>query len=580
MKFQKVVGQAGRRVLILTTTIFLVSGILTAGPTASLRSDDTVSPQQFGLLDVVTAAQAQIQGPSVAAHLSGNGTGGDFSQVARARALAVGDFNGDGISDVVIGAPDATVSFTVGQTTTTRAGAGSVYVFFGAGPGAPSFPTSMVLDTNQASVQILGANAGDHAGFAVAVGDVNGDGVDDITIGAPSFSANATTRTNTGRAFVIFGSHSPAASIDLATTNATDVAMLGIAHGDAFGTSLAMWNVGGSSAASAADQAVKDIFVGAPGFSGPAAARANAGGAFVIFGGSRLNRVAGATTLFDLTAQATPPDVEIIGKDAGDSLGASVAIGNINGGALGTLIVGAPVANRPAGTAVVAAATTGAAYGFLGGSNLTPGAQLPKVLDVANEQQNLSFYGATTGDRAGYSVAAGDVNGDGSADLLIGAPAAGTVPFQAARAGAGQSYILAGGARLNPVQGFSDRRIDAFIDVTTPLDPANLVNVTVLGGPGDQLGTTVATGAFNPPNFSDNIADVLIGSPGALSGAGTVSVLIGGSSLLNQGFRDNVLSQDDFRITGRDGMNLGIAIAAGDINHDGAGDLLIGGPFN
>jgi hypothetical protein len=202
---------------------------------------------------------------------------------------------------------------------------------------------------------------------------------------------------NTGAVFVVFGSHSPAASIDLATANAADVEILGIAHGDEFGASLAVGNVGGSSGASAADQAVKDIFVGAPGFSGPLAARPGAGGAFVVFGGSRLNRTAGATTVLDLSVQATAPDVEMLGKDPGDALGASVAIGNINGGALGTLIAGAPVANRPASATVAAAATTGAAYGFEGGSNLAPGAQLPKILDVSSEQQNLSFYGATTG---------------------------------------------------------------------------------------------------------------------------------------------------------------------------------------
>jgi hypothetical protein len=154
------------------------------------------------------------------------------------------------------------------------------------------------------------------------------------------------------------------------------------------------------------------------------------------------------------------------------------------------------------------------------------------------------------------------------------------VPFQSVRAGAGQCYILKGGTGLNPVSGFTDRRIDAFVDVTTPADPSNLVSVTVLGAPGDQLGTTVGTGVFNPPSFSGNVADVLIGSPGALSGAGAVSILIGGTNLLGRGFLDNGLNQDDFRFTGTAGMNLGISIAAGDINKDGAGDLLIGAPFN
>ncbi|HKF57125.1 MAG TPA: hypothetical protein VKJ45_16820 [Blastocatellia bacterium] len=581
MKSLKLFGRANWRGPLALAAMVLMIGTLLGGTGAVLRSDDTVLPQQFGVFDAVTSAQALIQGPSVAAHLSGNGTAGDFSPLARARAMAVGDFNGDGIPDIIIGAPDATVSITAGMTTTTRAGAGSVFIFF----GGSSFPGSATLDTNQASVQILGANPGDHLGFSVSIGDVNGDGIDDIAIGATGFSANGTTRQTTGAVFVLFGSHTPAATVDLATANAADVSILGIAHNDAFGTSVAIGNVGGSPAQSAADQGVKDIFVGAPGFSGPTPGQANAGGAFVVFGGSRLNRTAGATTVLDLSVPATAPDVELLGKDTGDAMGASVAIGNITGGTLGMLIAGAPAANRPANAtqpAVPAASNTGAVYGFQGGTNLNPGASLPKILDVSSEQQNFSFYGATANDRAGYSVAAGDVTGDGTADLLIGAPAAGTVPLQAARAGAGQVYVLLGGARLNPGLGLGDRRIDALIDVTTPADPANLVNLTVLGAAGDQLGTTVSTGLFNPANFSGSIADVLIGSPGAGSGAGSVSVLVGTATLLpaqGSNFRDNVLNQDDFRINGRAGMNVGIAVAAADINHDGAGDLLVGGPF-
>jgi hypothetical protein len=574
MKCQNVAGAAGRRVLISLITMLLVTGMV-VGPSPVLRSDDTVAPQSFGVFDVVMAAHALLQGPSVNAHLSGNGTAGDFTPVSRARAIAIGDFNGDGIPDVAVGAPDSTVSITVGMTTTTRANAGAVFIFFG-GTGMTFTGT---LDSNQASVQILGANAGDHIGFSVAVGDVNGDGIDDIVIGAPGVNANGTTRLNTGGAFVIFGSHTPPATLDLATANAADVSILGIATGDRFGTSLAIGNVGGSPAASAADQAVKDIFIGAPGFSGPTPGRAGAGGAFVVFGGSKLNRTAGATTVLDLSVQANAPDVEIIGKDAADSLGASVAIGNINGGTFGTLIVGAPAASRPVAGPVPVAANTGAVFGFQGGTNLIPGTSLPKLFDVALEQQNLSFYGAATGDRAGYSVAAGDVNGDGSADLIVGAPAASIVPFQSPRTGAGHAYVMTGGTRLNPGMGLGDKRIDALVALTTPNDAGNLVNVTVLGAAGDQAGTTVTTGLFNPTNFSGSTPDVFIGSPGAASGAGLVSVLVGGPTLLALGFRDSVLNQDDFRVNGRAGMNLGLAIAAADVNHDGAGDLLVGSPF-
>jgi hypothetical protein len=300
----------------------------------------------------------------------------------------------------------------------------------------------------------------------------------------------------------------------------------------------------------------------------------------VVFGGSKLNRTGSATTVLDLSVPATAPDVEMIGN-AGDSLGASVAIGTINGGALGTLIAGAPLANRPALSTVIAAASnTGAVYGFQGGTNLNPGSSLPKVLDVNSEQQNLSFYGAGSGDRLGYSVASGDVSGDGIADLIVGAPAASTMPFGSpSRTGAGQVYVLTGGTRLSPAQGFSDRRIDALTTLTNPTDQSNLVNVTVLGAAGDQLGTTVNTGLFNPTNFAGSTADVLMGSPGAGSGAGSVSILVGGPTVLSLSFRDNLLNQDDFRVNGRSGVNIGIAIAAADINHDGAGDLLVGAPF-
>src|SRR5260370_18563859 len=114
--------------------------------------------------------------------------------------MVLGDFTGDGILDVAIGVPDATAS--VPQQSgppLVRASSGVVYIIFG-GAGLPA-----TIDTNSPtgpSVTIFGANSGDQLGFALAAGHVNGDGVQDLVIGAPGLSPNNTTRTNNGAAFL------------------------------------------------------------------------------------------------------------------------------------------------------------------------------------------------------------------------------------------------------------------------------------------------------------------------------------------------------------------------------------------
>jgi len=541
-------------------SIALLVVFLTAIISVSINfsTNASQSPQASRVINVTSEAALTILGASTNQHLSGNGSAPSFDVNAsnvRAHAIATGDVNGDGIPDLVVGAPDSTFTVPVaGGGTQTRTGAGIAYVVLGRNG------LSGTLDTgaNQADVTILGIKTGDKLGFSVAIGDVNGDGIDDIIIGATGADFPGTSsplvapRSNTGAVFVILGGSALSSphTIDLATANAANVALFGVNTGDQFGASVAVGNVGGLTTQTPADQSVKDILVGAPTVGGPdGTSRPGAGAAYLKFGGQALTPVAGATVVFDLAT--TPANVIVFGK-TGDLLGTSVAIGDINGGGAQDIIVGAPLADRPAAAPVPAATNTGAVFGVFGGVNLNPTVGTSKTFDISSGQQNLSVYGAgnrlTPGaddaDHLGFSVAAGDVTGDGVPDLLMGAPDA-DGPSED-RASAGEVYMIQGGSALNPTTG-SEKRIDLFNGSAT---------LTVFGAQaGDHFGSTVTSGNYNTAENPDATPDLIVGAPGANNRTGLVSIVFGGANILLVSLRDLALGQDNLEIVGQSSAN-------------------------
>lgn len=547
MNFYKERTRPNRRTLL---SVAFLTAIILSAVVFSASAELQHQIQVLRIINVGTEATATILGATTNQRLSGNGNPATFDvnlANLRARAIATGDVNGDGIPDVVVGAPEATFTLAPGGgPIQLRTGAGIVYIVLGKNALTGAIDTG----AGQADLSILGAKSGDKLGFSVAVGDVNGDGIDDITMGAPgadfpgSTTPPAAARNDTGAAFVILGAASLGnpTSIDLAATNAANIALFGVSTGDQFGVAVAVGNVGGLVSQTPPQQAVKDILVGAPGNGGPTgSSRPGAGAAYAQFGGTVLTPVAGVTTVIDFSA--TPANVVIFGK-TGDALGTSAATGDVNSGGAADLIVGAPLADRPATTGVLAATDTGAVFAVFGGTNLIPAVGTSKAFDINAGQQNVSVYGSENSDHLGFSVAVGDVTGDGVADLLAGAPDA-DGPSED-RQSAGEAYVILGGAGLNPDVG-NEKRIDLFSGGAT---------ATMFGAQaGDRLGSTVAAGNYNTVENPDNIPDFIAGAPGANGRAGLVAIVFGGSNLLLVPTRDVLLGQDNLRIVGASGVN-------------------------
>jgi len=444
---------------------------------------------------------------------------------------SAGDVNGDGIHDVIIGAKDANYS--------DRDGAGEGYVIFGGnGVGSSgSFDPSTLDGTN--GYVIYGVSQFDEVGESVSsAGDFNGDGIDDLMI------SSRYANNSSGETYVIYGGSDVgnAGSLDLANLNGTNgLVIQGVKADDWSGISVA-------SAGDVNGDGFDDVIIGAE-LGGPA--HDFRGESYVVFGGNNVGN-SGRLHLADLDGAN---GFSLTGIDFGDYSGTSVSsAGDINGDGINDVIIGGWRANGYAGESYVVFGSND--VGASGGINLAS-------LDGSN---GFVFAGKDLNDRSGWSVAhAGDVNGDGIDDVIIGATGA----RQNGQFGYGESYIVFGVNSIGSTGNFD-------------LSSLNGTKGFVLEGISayDYTGTSVSSaGDVN----GDGIDDVIIGAytadPNGRSSAGQSYVVFGARDGLTSPLElSNLNGINGFTLNGDRPDDLsGFSVSsAGDFNHDGFDDVIVG----
>jgi len=354
-------------------------------------------------------------------------------------ALATGDFNRDGFTDLAVGAPGEAIGSTQ---------SGAIFIFNGSPSG---LQPAQGLDQ-----RAMGANeAGDKFGAALATGDFNRDGFIDLAVGAPG---EAIGSIQSGAIFIFNGSSSglqPAQGLDQEGLGANEA-------GDKFGTALTAGDFNGDG--------FKDLAVGAP---GEAPGSDPKSGYIFIFNGSSSG----------LQPAQGLDQAGLGANEAGDKFGTALTAGDFNGDGFIDLAVGAP------GEAI-GSIQSGVIFIFNGSSSgLQPAQGLDQNGIGANE----------TGDRFGTSLTAGDFNGDRIADLAVGAP--GEAP--GADPKSGYIFIFKGTrSGLQPNRGIDQKgkgNNEAGDEFGTALAAGDFDNDgaidLVVGAPGEAPGSDPKSGA-------------------------------------------------------------------------------------
>lgn len=482
------------------------------------------------------------------------------------KPVELGDFDNDGCGDVAITGQNA------------RGAAGQVRVVFGlCNRWGNSFNLFEDDPNRPPMVSIYGAQPGDMFGTELYHGDFNGDGYDDLLVGAQNALSADLSTVGVGAVYIIFGraDFSSLDTIDMSKPPANVLRVYGMDFQDRLG----IWVEGGDFNG----DGYHDALIGANQADGVNNQRSNSGEVFVLYGSPAMWQDYGPSlTISETTAGVT----RIVGADYDDLLGSTVYGADLNMDGIDDLILSAALWRGSAGVGGLAQGggdgpantryNAGDTYILFGSRNLPNRLiDLQLLLDSVGKptNQNLSVvYGPEGGDVMGEEIVVGDLNNDGWNDLVVGSLA--TPGRNNVRIDGGEGWVIYGG------QDFSGKMFDL---------AQSGVGIAVYAPEGDNKGgDTMLIADMN----QDGIGDLLYGMPNANSidergalvpNAGVLAVLYGTENDFptSDGLIDLAEPPASLRvdyILGVDPYDMSAyGMAIGDINDDGWPDIAMNG---